>query len=121
MPRKCILMSVRPEHAEAIVEGRKEFEYRRRPPIIDRATTILICATLPTGKVIGAVTARRTVQGSLQSVWALTGKGGCISRQRFYEYFKGLNIASALELERPRQYSVPYSLHQRAPQSWQWL
>ena len=121
MPLKHILMSVRPEHAENIIEGRKVFEYRRRPPLIEYFTTILIYATLPTGKVIGEVTARCTLRGEPNYIWSLTARGGCITRERFDEYFKGMTVASAISLESPLRYEHPLSLHKRAPQSWQWL
>jgi predicted transcriptional regulator len=75
MPTR-VLLSVKPQFAEAILAGRKTFEFRRalfRRPDIE---TVVLYASSPTCKVVGEFTIDEVLSLALDALWETTGKAG---------------------------------------------
>ena len=74
-----ILLSVKPEYTDRILDGSKRYEYRRKLAAIP-ISSILLYATEPVGKVVGEVEVIGTVSASPTKLWEQTKKFAGITR-----------------------------------------
>lgn len=109
MPTR-ILLSVKPQFAEAILEGRKTFEFRRalfRRRDID---TVVLYASHPTRKILGEFTIEDVLSLEIEALWTATQHGGAIDRAYFDSYFEGRSDGYAIKIGNPCRYEVPLCL-----------
>lgn len=92
------LISIRPPHANAILDGAKTVELRRRIPALQPGTRLWIYATLPVGAVIGLATVDRVVRGEPENIWLEFGSRTGVTRADFDDYFRGVDVAIGLLL-----------------------
>jgi predicted transcriptional regulator len=92
-----VLMSIHPRHANQILSGAKQVEFRRRSP--RRLVNYLIMyATSPVQRVVGFARVKSVVEGSLEALWSQFGTVGGITREEFDSYFIGQEFGSVLVL-----------------------
>lgn len=103
----AILLAIRPRYAEAILSGRKRYEYRRAIPGRRDITRVLLYASAPVCRIVGECTIGRVVVGPMQSVWDRTSTRGGITLDEFQRYFREAPIARALRVENPIAYPEP--------------
>ena len=121
-----VLLSIKPEYAEKILDGTKRFEYRKALPRDEAVKTVVIYATMPVGKVIGEFEVGGYVCDTPEKLWRETRGASGISRAFFMEYFAGHAEARAIRVGSTRRYAKPKSLHDvsgssTAPQSFRYL
>ena len=109
MPTR-VLLSVKPQFAEAILAGEKTFEFRRLLFKRDDVRTIVLYASSPTCKVVGEFTLEEVLTLNLDDLWETTCHGGGIERSYFDEYFEGRSTGHALKVKRTRRYRSPLCL-----------
>lgn len=123
-----VLISLKPEFAEAIAEGRKTVELRRRFPKVERGCRLVIYATQPVGAVVGFATIRDVIFASPTAIERTYRSRAALSRRRFRAYFAGCARAVAVEIE--NHISIgPHRLDDLplilpgflAPQSWRYV
>lgn len=123
---RTLLMSIRARHAQAIMQGTKTVELRRRAPTapIDEA---VIYESGARREVIGTVRVHAVHTSDPAEIWHSFGERSAINRAEFDAYFTGATTASALELHNVRAAQRPMALHElrglglQAPQSWRYL
>lgn len=115
-----LLMSIRPRFAEAILEGEKTFELRRKPPGLEPGARIVIYASAPTCHVVGWFEVARVIIDSPHALWPRVRDRAGVSRAEFRRYFAGSKVAHAIEI-RTAERVAPVALPIRPPQSWQYL
>lgn len=121
MPMR-VLLSIRPEFASAILAGTKRFEFRRAIFRREDVDTVVLYASSPTQKVVGEFTIKQIISAPPAQLWATTQASAGITRSYFIDYFRGCEVAHAIEVGLVRQYRRPRSLSSslslsRAPQS----
>ena len=109
MPTR-VLLSVKPQFAEAILAGYKTFEFRRLLFKRHNVRTIVLYASSPTCKVVGEFTLDEVLTLDLDALWKTTRHGGGIERSYFDEYFEGRSMGHALKVKRTRRYRSPLCL-----------
>lgn len=115
-----IVLSIRPPFVEAIIEGKKTFEYRRSIPRkeIDK---ILIYETAPVSMVVASTRIKQIICLPLDQLWLRTRRGSGISKEFFDRYFDGKESGYAYELEYVHVLENPLPLSHfglaKAPQS----
>ena len=92
------IISIHPRHANAILDGAKTIELRRRIPALAVGTRLWIYATRPVGAVIGLATVERIVRGEPEEIWFEFGSQTGINRTDFDAYFEGAAEAIGLFL-----------------------
>jgi len=97
-PKSNAIISIHPRHANAILDGAKTIELRRRIPALSIGTRLWIYATRPVGAVIGMATVERIVRGDPQEIWLEFGDQAGIDRIDFDAYFDGAEEAVGLLL-----------------------
>jgi predicted transcriptional regulator len=111
---RVALMPIHPRYANAILDGIKgaEFRKRRLAPDIRR---VVIYATAPISRIVGEFTIGATVVGSPQEIWRDYGDTGEISEPDFHSYFAGRDTAVALVVTGAQRYAEPLALADLSP------
>lgn len=94
-----VLISIRPNFAEAIFSGQKTVELRRRLPAIKKGARLWIYVTKPVGAVMGFAELNDIRVGDPAHIWAAEGASTGLTREQFDDYFEGSPTASALLLK----------------------
>lgn len=105
-----VLLSIKPEYAEKILLGDKQYEFRKAIPKAPGVTTVVIYATKPVGKVVGEFEIDVVLSENPNNLWSITSKFSGISRRFFYEYFRGKNTAYAIKVKEAKRYEKPLEL-----------
>jgi predicted transcriptional regulator len=121
MPTSAIL-SIKPDFAEAIFRGEKQFEFRRRLFKTKTPTRIFVYASAPISKIIGHFEIDDIISKRPSSLWKDTKHAAGIKRSYFLRYFSGCHEAHALKVRKPVRYLQPLNLSDafgidRPPQS----
>lgn len=99
-----VLMSIKPEYANAIFSGAKTYEFRRK--IFKRmdVNTIVVYVTKPVGKVIGEFTIDTIISDRPSTIWVKTSQEAGISEGYFNAYFSGVEIGYAIKVGTLKKY-----------------
>ena len=106
---KAILLSIRPEYVEKILDGSKKYEYRRRLAKT-RSDIILIYSTAPVMRVVAQAQVLETIKDTPDDLWESTKEKAGISKERYQEYFEGCVTACAYRLGKVQVFDEPKPL-----------
>lgn len=109
MPTR-VLLSVKPQFAEAILAGKKTYEFRRAVFRRQNVNTVVLYASSPVCQVVGEFKVQEILSLSLDLLWEITQDGGAIDRDYFNRYFQGREEGFALKVKRTRRYRIPLCL-----------
>jgi len=116
-----ILLSLKPKYAEAILSGKKRYEFRRaifKQPSVKKA---YIYSTAPIGKIVGSFTIDKVLVDSPQRIWQKCKKYAGITVEAFFAYYHGCEKAFAIKIRKVERFIPinPYSRIKnfRPPQS----
>lgn len=110
-----VLLSIRPVHAEAILSGRKTFEFRRRLFTRTDIRSILIYSTQPVGRLVGEFDIAEILQDAPAALWRRTREGSGITKAYYDAYFEGRAVAYALRVGALRVFPIPVPPHDVIP------
>lgn len=120
----AMLLSIKPEYAQRIIDGTKEFEFRTRRCRED-INKIIFYSTAPESKVVGEAEIEEVISGAPSTVWELTKHAAGIPRSFFRAYYKGRPVAVAYKLKNVIAYDEPKALEDygitHIPQSFVYL
>lgn len=119
-----ILLSIKPEYSQQILQGTKKYEFRRQ--IAKRTVDeILIYSTSPEMKVIGSVEVIEVISAQPSELWQKTKDVAGINKEKFMNYFFGKKLAHAYKLGKIQNFNPPKSLSdygvKTAPQSFVYI
>jgi predicted transcriptional regulator len=97
------IISIHPGYADAILDGTKTIEFRRRIPELANGTRLWIYATRPTAAVIGVATISHVNRARPQAIWRKHKDGAGVDHASFTEYFQGAQEAIAILLAAVRR------------------
>lgn len=128
MTPKNVIISIRPEYANKIIDGEKKIELRRKFPIQEIEGGIaLIYASSPIQKIIGHAIIKEVKKLSINELWKKYGKQACVTKDFFLDYFNGLDEGFALILDNPIKLADPLDIRRMesefcvsAPQSFRY-
>lgn len=112
--RRVALMAIHQNWAEAIMDGRKRVEFRKRR-LADDIETVLVYATAPVSKVVGRFTIDEMVSGTPDEIWDRYGSVGVIERDKFFSYFDGRSSAVAIVVASAQRFDDPLALTDIVP------
>ena len=120
-----VLLSIKPEFAEAIFNGKKKFEYRK---VIFREAVkyIQVYVTKPVGKIIGEFEVGGIIEGNPAKVWKETRRYAGIKKSLYMQYFQDKQVAYAIKIEKANRYKEPLCPYNEygnftAPQSFKYI
>jgi excisionase family DNA binding protein len=121
----ALILSLHPRHAEAIVNGTKTVELRRRPLRATPGTRVLLYATTPTAAVLGTATLHHaTITSDLDAAWQDHGHALALTRTEYDAYLAGATQACLIHLTDPHRLDEPLRLRHtgfRPPHSLRYL
>ena len=99
MLNRDVVVSIRPNYAKKIMDGKKTVELRRRfPETTSTGSLALIYSTSPVRAIVGYATIEDVKYRSLRQIWRLYGQRACIEKSDFDAYFAGLTKGYAIIL-----------------------
>ncbi|MGS0943696.1 ASCH domain-containing protein (plasmid) [Pseudomonas luteola] len=110
-----VLLSIKPEYAEKILQGKKKFEFRKAIFKNSQVKTVVIYATLPLGKVVGEFDFDEILSDKPSVIWSETRKYSGITKKFFNSYFSGRDTAHAIKVNVVRRYEIPMDLSEIIP------
>jgi type I restriction enzyme S subunit len=109
-----ILISIKPEFAEKILEGKKRYEFRRRVPR-KRVSQVFIYASSPRSSIVGKFTMAGVVKGSPSYVWKKCGEEGGIDSRIFISYCRNSRVIYGLEIAEVERFDPPIDPYHAKP------
>ncbi|PAA97738.1 ASCH domain-containing protein [Serratia fonticola] len=121
-----VLLSIKPEYAEKILNGSKKFEFRKGIFKNENITTVVIYATMPVGKLVGEFQVDSVLSGHPDNVWQKTKKHAGITKEFFDMYYEGREKAFAIKIGSVEKFASPLPLSSLGvditpPQSYRYL
>ena len=110
------MLSIKPEYVDRILKGEKTYEFRRRIFRRHDVDTIVIYATSPKSAVVAEATIGGILEETAEGIWEQTHDHGGIDEDGFMDYFKGSDIAYAIELSQVTRFPEPIPLSDYAPE-----
>ena len=93
-----VILSIHPNFCQAIFNGQKMYEYRKRVFKRTDIDKVYVYASKPVCKVIGYFTIDQVIEGSPCNVWEMTYKNSGISKENFNAYFNNYHTAFAIKI-----------------------
>lgn len=107
MRKSALLLSIRPRHAEKILDGTKTVELRRVLPRIRKGDLVLIYASSPVKALIGTFKVDKVVTDRPRQLWDIVQDKAGITRKEFNAYYAGASegygifFSDVLSLHKP--------------------
>jgi len=99
-----IILSIKPQFAEKIFEGSKQFEFRRTIFKNKDVKKIVVYASAPISKIVGEFEVNEVLNHEINFLWKETKEYSGISRQYYLDYFKGKESGYAIKIDNPKKY-----------------
>lgn len=119
-----LLLSIRPQAAQQILQGSKSYEYRRCCHS-KTVTTLLLYVTAPVQRVVASVEVLSCLQGTPEQLWQQTAAGAGATKEQVLCYLQGCTRACVLELGAVHRFALPKTLEaygvRQAPRSFVYL
>lgn len=121
-----VLLSIKPEFVERILDGSKRFEFRKGVFKNNNVKSVVIYATMPIGMIVGEFDIADVIEDTPSIVWKKTQKYAGITKHFFDSYFDCRERAVAIQISNVRKYDTPMLLSSlgeniSAPQSYRYL
>lgn len=120
-----VLLSIKPKYAEMILNGEKQYEFRRvifKSPAVKK---IIIYASSPINKIIGEFEIDYILSLNIPELWIRTMKYSGIDKKFYDNYFNGKNVGHAIKIKNVTRYSKHKELREFkikcAPQSFAYI
>lgn len=115
-----ILLSINPEHVNHILDGSKEYEFRKIK-CRENVNGIIIYCTAPVKQVVAEADIDIILEDTPEKIWLKTEKKSGISAEYFFKYYEGKAKAIAYKLTNLNIFDEPKTLSDygvtTAPQS----
>ncbi|MFN8356318.1 MAG: ASCH domain-containing protein [Spirosomataceae bacterium] len=121
-----ILLSIKPEFADKIFEGTKQFEFRKSIFKDKTVRKVVVYASSPIQKVVGEFEIEYILNTNPSTLWEETKEFAGISKEFFDAYFNNRKMAFAFKIKSVKSYKQPLCLKRdfkinTPPQSFMYL
>lgn len=108
--KDSVILSIKPEYSSQIINGTKLVEFRKS--IFNTSIKkVLIYSSSPSRKVIGLMIINGIDKDTPQNLWNAYKSVGGISKDKFFEYFKGKSEGYAIQIEKVYRFKNELNLH----------
>ena len=119
-----MLLSIKPQYAKVILEGKKQYEFRKSKPK-NGVNRIIFYASSPQKQVVGEAAIDKILEGTPKEIWEIAKATAGITKKFYLSYYAGKDKAIAYKLKDVEIYETPkalsdYGIHQ-APQSFMYI
>lgn len=110
-----IILSLKPVYAQAILSGKKKYEFRR---LIFKKAGIrkaYIYVTAPVRKIVGSFLIGKIIEDTPQRVWQRCKRYAGITAEAFFKYYSGCTTAFAITIRNVQNFICPLDPYSRIP------
>lgn len=107
-------MSVHPQYAEAIMDGRKTVEFRKRA-LAEDVTVVWVYATSPVQRIVGYFEVGSMVTASPRILWRRFKRVGCIDRITFDRYYANSAFGAGIQIQEVTRLAAPMAIGELLP------
>lgn len=107
---RTLLLSVRPRFAQALLQGTKTAEIRRRFPDVSAGTTVVIYSSSPEKAALGTMRVRSFIRSTAADIWNDYSTVIGIDEAELTDYLDGATECSVIELDDPQIWANPVPL-----------
>ncbi|MBF0329950.1 MAG: hypothetical protein HQL10_12390 [Nitrospirae bacterium] len=107
-----VLLSIKPEYAEKILDGEKKYEFRRTVFRDTSIKKVVIYASSPIKRVIGEFEIDSIIALGIDALWKKTMHCAGIEKDFYYNYFYGKKIGYAIKVKKTRRYRKHIGLNE---------
>jgi predicted transcriptional regulator len=124
---KVLLLSIKPEYVQRILDGQKTIELRKTRPQIQEGDFILVYASSPKKSLIGWFEVRDIVCDAPKTLWKKVQKEAGVTKQEFDSYYQNstLGVGICIEFKHDKELSLEEVRQRwsqfRPPQSFHYL
>lgn len=119
-----MLLSIKPKYAKVILEGKKQYEFRKSKPK-EGINRIIFYASSPQKQVVGEAAIDQILEGTPEEIWEIAKMAAGITKKFYFSYYTGKDKAVAYKLKDVMIYDTPKALSDygisQAPQSFIYL
>jgi predicted transcriptional regulator len=105
-----VLLAIKPEFAEKILDGSKKFEFRKTIFKNENVKVVVIYASSPVKKVIAEFEIDEVIVSEPQILWKKTKSHSGITKEHFDTYFSDKEKGFAIKIKNLRKYRKPKCL-----------
>ena len=124
MSMSTMLLSIKPKYAKVILEGKKQYEFRKNKPK-DGVNRIIFYASSPQKQVVGEAMIEAILTGTPKEIWEIAKMAAGITKKFYFSYYAGKDKAVAYKLRDVIIYDTPKKLSDygvsQPPQSFVYL
>jgi len=102
-----VLLSIKPRFVEAIMDGRKRYEFRKNKFSKKDINYVYIYSTSPIKKIVGVFKINNIIENSPSALWDELKDLAGISEDEFFEYFRNKETGFALEIKEVERFENP--------------
>ncbi|MFA4877024.1 MAG: ASCH domain-containing protein [Methanoregula sp.] len=102
-----VLLSVRPRYVDAIISGRKKFEFRKKIFKADDIDFVLIYASSPIRRIVGYFKLDDVIIDHPKNLWNNFSNHSGLEKTEFFEYFQEREIGYALHIKSFKKFPKP--------------
>lgn len=103
-----VLLSIRPRYVDAILSGRKKYEFRKSRPKFERnGQKAYIYTTAPVCKIVATFTIKAILESHPRELWRKFGKSSGLKADAFTEYFGVRKKGFAIEIASIKRFNPP--------------
>ena len=99
-----LLLSIKPKFVKQILLGTKKVEYRKKIHLDRSVTRVVVYESSPTKRVVAEFEIKKIMKSNPIQLWNETHEEGGISKDEFFSYFKGHDIAYAYQIGEIKKY-----------------
>lgn len=108
--KDLVILSIKPEYSSQIINGTKLVEFRKSI-FNTNIKKVLIYSSSPSRKAIGLMIINGIDKDTPQNLWNAYKSVGGISKDKFFEYFKGKSEGYAIQIEKVYKFENELNLH----------
>ena len=101
-----IVISIKPDHAEKIMNGTKKYEFRKYKPRRP-VSRVYLYESAPIQKIVGSFRLKKIHSGSPEELWKKCGEEGGLSRKEFFDYFSKNKKVYGFEIDDVKSFNPP--------------
>lgn len=105
-----LFLSIHPTYVEAILDGRKTIELRKRRPRAKPGSTVAIYATMPQCKVVATAVLSKIDHAPPDQLWPRVHDVAAVTRSAYDDYFQSSKLAVGIHLADVRKLECPILL-----------
>lgn len=124
----AVLLSIRPRFAEAILNGSKTYELRRRFPKLEPGTTVYLYSSSPDMAIVGSFVTAEIQHADKRTIWRQLRNYLGLDEEEFNDYLDNRTHAVGIKTTQVRRFRTSVRLSEirdsmkvEAPQSFRYL